>query len=283
MVASYPCNVVLVVLAVVAVAIAAPCSVAGNPSDEFATKLAAAILEDMMPESSANCVPPANEAHSTLEFPTDAASDHSDSWRSDYVPLEASMFQGLVGHHDAANSNRSWELRVAASGTMYSFRGAYGETVPPQEHDDAPWIDEVWQQVAVDGVQNNPGAGESYFIHQAGTYTREAGMAERPFFSPSVAAHCAVNGSCAFASWGQQAHIPTDFTSRALYFTRFRDCGRGVAEVVWMVHHFGVPGQPGGDDVWTYHNVPWGGYRPSVFKSYTLARKADGVAGNHAC
>lgn len=44
--------------------------------------------------------------------------------------------------------------------------GAYGEVVPPQYHDNAPFIDEVWQNVAVDTTANTDGSFP-WFIHQA--------------------------------------------------------------------------------------------------------------------
>lgn len=66
-------------------------------------------------------------------------------------------------------------------------------------------------------------------------------MAQRPFYSPNVGVHCS-DGECAAVSWGTHAHVPTNFTSRTLYITRFRDCGDGVVEAVWQSHNFGVPG-----------------------------------------
>ena len=63
-----------------------------------------------------------------------------------------------------------------------------------------------------------------------------------------------------------------------MYLTRFRDCGRGVVELVWMMHNFGEAG----DDTSLYHNVPWGGVRPSVFKDFGYAQtSADGIGTSH--
>eukprot|EP00568_Trieres_chinensis_P000106 CAMPEP_0183306374 /NCGR_PEP_ID=MMETSP0160_2-20130417/10812_1 /TAXON_ID=2839 ORGANISM="Odontella Sinensis, Strain Grunow 1884" /NCGR_SAMPLE_ID=MMETSP0160_2 /ASSEMBLY_ACC=CAM_ASM_000250 /LENGTH=50 /DNA_ID=CAMNT_0025469729 /DNA_START=52 /DNA_END=200 /DNA_ORIENTATION=+ len=36
--------------------------------------------------------------------------------------------------------------------------------------------------------------------------------------------------TCSFASWGQQAHVPTQFQSDVLYVHRYRDCGSGILE-----------------------------------------------------
>ena len=71
-------------------------------------------------------------------------------------------------HNDTENANKSWSLRVGRGGNIYSYIGAYGEVIPPQFHVDAPYIDEVWQSVAVDTSQNYQGEnGKGWFIHQA--------------------------------------------------------------------------------------------------------------------
>ena len=92
--------------------------------------------------------------------------------------------------------------------------------------------------VAVDTVENKPAEGRPSFIHQAGTYQRTAGLRVEPFFSPNTAKYCDnVARECGFASWGQQAHVPTGFRSHMLYYTRFKDCGDGVLETVWGFHN----------------------------------------------
>jgi hypothetical protein len=61
-------------------------------------------------------------------------------------------------------------------------------------------------------------------------------LTKKPFYSPSVAAHCSkATRTCAFANWGQHAHVATEFTSPMIYFTRYQDCGDGVVEVTWMM------------------------------------------------
>ena len=51
-----------------------------------------------------------------------------------------------------------------------------------------------------------------------------------------------------------------------LYYTRFKDCGDGVLETTWTYHNMdGSPYTP------NYLNVPWGGFRPSVFKNVLVA------------
>jgi hypothetical protein len=76
------------------------------------------------------------------------------------------------------------------------------------------------------------------FIHQAGAYWKDCTNAdgslaycsvadsaagdytEQSYFSPSVASHCA-GQQCSFASWGTQAHVPTPFTSAAIYMNKY--------------------------------------------------------------
>ena len=54
---------------------------------------------------------------------------------------------------------------MGKGGQIYSFINSTGE---------APWVDEVWQLVAVDKKQNDPDNHAHYFIHQAGVYLRDA-------------------------------------------------------------------------------------------------------------
>lgn len=170
--------------------------------------------------------------------------------------------------HTDPNPNRSWTMRIGKGGGIYSFRSSLGEVIPPQAVGNAPFVDEVWQGVAVDFGQHNPRTGQDYYIHQAGLslflvcsaarsialdrptpshhlipiFTAPAGIyfdqtpgnSHAPFFSPSLARYCnATTRECGFASWGQQAHVPTNFTSEVLYYTRFKDCGNGAIEMTW--------------------------------------------------
>jgi len=227
------------------------------------TSFEQALLDDMLPAPGARCsaegsMPSAPFEHtSTFTFP---GSDPKSEWHPPYVSLEKRVFLAEMEHLDS-NSNRTWRLRVGSGGNPYSFVGAFGEAMPPQAHDQAPWIDEVWQMVAVDTSKNK--AETPYFIHQAGTYQREAVLREKPFYSPNVASHCSKEDrSCSFVSWGQQAHVPTEYTSPMLYYTRYQDCGNGVVEATWMMYNMGTSGGVSSDTP-SYLNVPWGGVRTS--------------------
>jgi hypothetical protein len=163
-----------------------------------------AILKDMMPRSSDKCNSPSGQTTSDFTF---ASSQAESNWDLPYVDLEQHVFLAKMNHHDA-NENRTWTIRLGKAGNIYSFVGPMGETVPPQRHDESPWIDEVWQSVSVD--QNLNKDGTNYFIHEAGTYQRDTGyddsmgvpLTKVPFYSPSLGKHCDdESGECSFMSW----------------------------------------------------------------------------------
>ena len=164
-------------------------------------------MKDMMPPSSGQCKsPPSGQTSSDFTF---ASSQAESNWYAPYVDLEQHVFLAKMTHTDA-NENRTWTIRLGKAGNIYSFVGPMGETVPPQSHPEAPWVDEVWQSVSVDLSKNKPADGTPYFIHEAGTYQRDAGYNETmgvpltdiPFYSPSLGKHCDdESGECSFMSW----------------------------------------------------------------------------------
>ncbi len=177
-----------------------------------------ALLEDMLPASSSRCSDgSSSQFTSTFTFP---GTDPRSEWDAPFQPLEGEVFLAQMEHMDK-NANRTWRMRIGHGGNPYSFMGKFGEAMPPQKHAHAPWIDEVWQMVAVDNTKNK--AESPFFIHQAGSYQRESILKRKPFYSPNVASHCSREQRfCAFVSWGQQAHVPTEFTSSMLYYTRYQ-------------------------------------------------------------
>jgi hypothetical protein len=225
-------------------------------------ELEKALTRDIMPESSPECVGSGETSHS-FQFTN---SSSYGQWAAMSAPFENLVFLAQMNHKDS-NQNRSWSIRFGKGGNMYSYYGAMGETVPPQYHTGAPWIDEVWQSVSVNTyLNNNP---TSYYIHQAGTYMNDG--ITSPFYSPSLASVC-VGRECRFASWGQQAHVPTTFTSNAIYYNRYRDCGNGVMEFTSLIHN---AWPPGGDEL-DYINIPWGGVRTSTLPQLLMAPKSGG-------
>ena len=168
---------------------------------EAITPLAQALLEDMLPPSSSIC-DGGGETSFNFEF---SPSDNTSKWDEMSENYEQYLFQVQMSHTDD-NKNRTWSIRLSKAGNMYSYVGAFGEAVPPQYHEDAPWIDEVWQSVAV--VPSKNVEPNKYFIHQAGAYQRDTPLDETPYFSPNIARHCA-DRQCSFATWGTQVHSPS--------------------------------------------------------------------------
>jgi hypothetical protein len=187
---------------------------------------------------------------------------------------EHSVFHALLEHKN--NRDRSWQLRVGKGGQIYSLIGPFGESMPPQFHKGAPWIDEVWQVVSVCGKLNNHdlfrgrGRPAAYFIHGAGVYLRDRRL-KKPFYSPVLASsYDPRRRSLAMVNWGQHAHVPTIHRSGVLYYTEYRDLGDGVIEVTYVIHSFGT-------DTLDYLNIPWGGVRRSALPVHLLSRP-DGSA-----
>lgn len=232
----------------------------------FYDPLPAALVEDIFPASSAKCV-----GDGTTTFTSTFYWRNESDWDEMSKNFEPQAFLVEMAHTDI-NINKTWTARVSHGGGIYSFV-AWGqqEIMPPQQHDLAPWIDEVWQMVAVDQTLNGDPA---MFIHQAGTYQKEDTLLERPFYSPNTAMHCE-DRTCGFASWGQNAHVPTPFYNSMIYYTRYKDCGDGVMETTYAMHNAGAK-----DEAYTfsYFNVPWAGVRTSALQDMMLPPSNGGDA-----
>lgn len=149
-------------------------------AESGANTLQQALLDDIMPSSSSSCIAGVSGTNSfTFDF---TSNDATSNWDVLSKEWEENAFVAELSHIDA-DSDRSWKLRVAPGGNVYSFVGAYGEAMPPQRHSKAPWIDEVWQMVAVDETLH--GTDRAYFIHQAGTYQKRGrAVGNTVFLSP---------------------------------------------------------------------------------------------------
>ena len=114
---------------------------------------------------------------------SDTYTNSGSIWTVDSFP-ESVVFHNRMSYQNSINPNSSYDIRIGKGGQLYSFRGTFGESVPPQwvnpnwvqpsyggGHSYAPWVDEVWQLVSVDGSIHNP-PDSSYFIHQAGVYLK---------------------------------------------------------------------------------------------------------------
>lgn len=187
----------------------------------------------------------------------------------------------------ASIKSTNWQLGVGKGGQVYSLRGPYGESVPPQRKA-SPWNDEVWQLVATSEVlavpiQNyqiaNPQSWSSvfpmlYFVHQSGIYVEgdgyDGGVASAPFYSPCLRKRWnPKTNTLELVNWMQQARSPCVWKSELLAYTAYRDIGGGAIEVTQILHNFG-------DLPIDYLSSPWGGVRKSSLP-HTVVSKADGL------
>lgn len=187
---------------------------------------------------------------------------------------ESRVFDALLKYKNINNANESYELRVGKGGQIYSFRTSTGETIPPQYRADpkkAPWVDEVWQLLTVDKKKNNPSKDAHYFIHQTGVYLRDPDNLNVPFYSPQVAQYYnKINQEYTTVNWGQHAHVGENlingFKSSILYYTKFKNIGRGIIQVDYLIYNFG-------NDNINHLNMPWGGVRHSTFGNFFVSNK----------
>lgn len=176
----------------------------------------------------------------------------------------------------AAMEGEGWRIGIGKGGHLFSVRGPFGESVPPQRLD-SPWNDEVWQMVVtaeeiIAPIHDFQQLGREqrlatlplmYFIHQSGIYVKgqsggiDSGSVAQPFYSPVLRQHWdEATRSFYVVNWAQQARTPCVWRSGALIYTRYRDVGGGAIEATQVLHHFG-------DQVLTHLNAPWGGVRHS--------------------
>ena len=173
---------------------------------------------------------------------SDDYSQSGSSWAIDSFP-ESVVFHNQMSYQSTTNPNTSYDIRIGKGGQLYSFRGSFGEAVPPQwvnpnwvqpsyggGHSYAPWVDEVWQLVSVDGSIHNP-PDSSYFIHQAGVYLKTPEQTA-PFYSPILAEYYNTEEqSYSVVNWGQQAHTEDlqniNHDAGLLYYTKYTNKGKG--------------------------------------------------------
>lgn len=160
--------------------------------------LDAIILKDMLPSTGSKCNMNAQSMPQTQS--TSFTFEHQVSpsyWAANSPALEPDLFLAEMSHQDTASQNKTWTFRIGQGGNIYSLRGAFGESVPPQINNE--FVDEVYQSVSVNQDKNR-NSGKTYFIHQAGTYSGDGEYTSNPFFTPNIAYHCSGN-ECSFASW----------------------------------------------------------------------------------
>jgi hypothetical protein len=222
------------------------------------------LLRDMMPSIGTKCQTGANSYIGQTGSYTFQHYPSPSYWDPTAVGSEPDLFLAEMVNNNTVDPDKSWTIRFGRGGNIYSFRGIYGEAMPPQYHVDGEWIDEVTQSVSVNLAMNG---NQDYFVHQAGVYRDDIPHSVHHFFSPSLAKHCS-DKECFFASWGQQAHVPTTFMSDTIYYNGYRDCGDGIIEFTTIIHTAGNSPQSYYTD---YHNTPWGGTRTSTLRDIFIS------------
>ena len=223
--------------------LAALCAIITSSVAFDVSNLDAAILQDILEayteHQPSTCTGDAAASTSiTYEFP---GTNSDSNWHENFQPFEHDLFLAAMTHTD--ESDRSWTIRLGQGGNIYSHfcPDLHGETLPPQAHLNAPWIDEVHQSVSVNNNLNlrdgmcNSETCPAYFIHGAGVYQRDDPYTSVPFYSQSLAKHCD-GATCTFAAWGQQAHVATIFTSPIITLNRYTNCGNGIIEHTEMLY-----------------------------------------------
>lgn len=204
--------------------------------------------------------PPAEEWHAGGPPPdiSDAYQTSGSSWwvrvpESDIFAFSLSSRSGTSG---------PFTVRIGKGGQIFSIRAYDEEWIPPQYRSNsaeygryyAPWVDEVFQTVAVNRTLNTD--ANPYFIHGAGIYLKDPPTTDAgPFYSPMLASSIdAEGGRLMIATWGQHPHVPTIHRSGLIQFQRITDRGEGIIEIEYLLHN-------AGEDLLDYFNVPWGGVR----------------------
>jgi hypothetical protein len=219
------------------------CCLASSSTGQFdVDALDAAILADILQSYTehvpSTCTGASGSTAHSFVYP---GINPDSEWYEAFKPFEEDLFLAAMTHTDS--NNRSWSIRIGSGGNMYSHfcPDLHGESLPPQAHTDAPWVDEVLQSVSVNSELNEKAGacnGEtcpSYFIHGAGAYQRDAPYTDVPFYSQSLAKYCS-GDSCTFAAWAQQAHVATVFTSPLITLNKYTNCGNGIIEHTEMIY-----------------------------------------------
>jgi len=211
---------------------------------------------------------------------------------STYYPSGSLWREGLderwVFHEEIKHQqgkHNSFALRIGRGGQLYSLRGPFGESIPPQGKGN-PWNDEVWQFVAVCSKYNgnllrtDPLSDEvkkalerapykrTYFIHNSGAYIPgESGL--NNLYCPLLGAAAPGDGrTYRTVNWGLVPQVRTVHRSPILYYVQTRDVGDGVIELTYVVHNFSVRD----DIVFNWLNAPWGGTRKTRLPFHCLSK-----------
>jgi hypothetical protein len=179
---------------------------------------------------------------------------------SDWGELDERKVYHTSLKHEEGLSN-SWEFRIGKGSQIYSIRNSQGELIGKQVSD-GEWVDRVLQTVMVNNALGS--SEEKYFIHQSGTYANDG--LDFPFYSPILSeSFNQTTKTYSTVVWPQQAHIPTNFTSKMLVEQHVKDLGDGVVEISYVYHNFG-------NDLINFINTPWVGLNRSNNPIYLVSK-----------
>lgn len=166
-----------------------------------------------------------------------------------------------------------WDVRIGKGGQIYSIRSNFGEAIPPQWRAagvrQAPWMDEVFQVVAVPSKKHTREV--PFFIHQAGVYLTDP-ILTAPFHSPLLKSAASEDGrSFSTLTWGQLsgAQPDTPNRSRLLIYQKTTNLGDGVICVDNVLYNFGP-------ETFDHLNLPWGGTRATNLGTHLIAQPDGG-------
>jgi len=195
-----------------------------------------------------------------------------DGWKKHVS--ENTVYHALLRNFDK-EGGKNWEIGIGKAGQLYSWRGAWGEVLPPQF---MPWTDEAWQATSftgqVGGILHELrklGGGEmgEGFVHGSGTTTTQYPPTSYTFYDPMLARWFDEKENAYYViNWGQSPNTPTLFEHKILYYSRYKYLGDGVLEITNASFNFG-------DYTYGYAGIPWGGVRQSTFPNVFVS-KPDG-------
>lgn len=190
-------------------------------------------------------------------------------WRNQIS--ESSVYHALLQKR-SENGEEDWEVGISKGGQLYSWRGPWGEALPPQF---IPWHDDIWQATAFSTEveerrreleQVDKGHSGGSFVHGAGTFTTLNPPASIMFSSPLLARwYSAEENAYYVVNWGQCPSMPTVYEHKILFYSRYKYIGQGVLEVTNAVYNFG-------DIHYGRAGAPWGGVRNSVYPDIMISR-----------
>lgn len=190
-------------------------------------------------------------------------------WKRDIS--EKTVYDALL-RDMSADGTKQWEIGIGKAGQLYSWRGGWGEAIPPQF---MPWTDEVWQatsfssevQTLVNKLDKHDGGPSGNGFIQAGATSCEYPPACYTFYSPMLARWYDSKDSAYYVlNWGPHPFSPLLVTHKVLYFTRYKYLGDGVPSVTTASYNFGT---------YTYgrNGIPWGGVRTSTYPVFFVSKR----------